>query len=54
MRIATGEETESLGVAPNRSKGGRKEEKARAQSLTPQQRSEIAHAAATARRKKGS
>ena len=48
MRVATGETEEELGKAPNRAKGG----KARARSLTPQQRSEIAHAAAAARWKK--
>ena len=52
MRIATGEAEEDMGKAPNRAKGGRKGGKARAQSLTPQQRSEIARAAAAARWKK--
>jgi hypothetical protein len=41
------------GKAPNRAKGGHKGAKARAASLTPQQRSEIAQAAATAGWKKG-
>jgi hypothetical protein len=53
MRIATGEEGEDLGKAPNRAKGGRKGGKVRATTLTPEQRSEIAHAAAAARWKKG-
>jgi hypothetical protein len=52
-RIATGEIEDALGKAPNRANGGRKGAKARAASLTPQQRSEIAQAAATARWKKG-
>lgn len=51
-RIATGEIEETLGKAPNRAKGGKKGAKARSASLTPQQRSEIARAAATARWKK--
>jgi hypothetical protein len=49
-RIATGEEEDS--VVSARSKGGKKGGKARARTLTPQQRSEIAHAAASARWKK--
>jgi hypothetical protein len=52
MRIATGEAQEDRGSAPKRAKGGRKGGKARAASLTPEQRSEIAHAAAAARWKK--
>ncbi|MGA2411416.1 MAG: RNA-binding protein [Candidatus Binataceae bacterium] len=49
MRIATGEEPEDCDrIVPKRSKGG----KARAASLTPQQRAEIGHTAATARWKK--
>jgi hypothetical protein len=52
MRIATGEIEEDFGKAPNRAKGGRKGGKVRARSLTPQQRSEIARAAASARWKK--
>jgi hypothetical protein len=52
-RIATGEIEDNPGKAPNRAKGGRKGAKARAKSLTPQQRSEIAQAAASARWKKG-
>jgi hypothetical protein len=53
MRIATGEEQDDVGVAPKRAKGGRKGGKARAATLSPQERSEIARAAATARWKKG-
>lgn len=53
MQIATGEIAEDVGKAPNRAKGGRKGAKARARALTPQQRSEIAQAAAAARWKKG-
>lgn len=52
MRIATGDAAEDVGDAPNRAKGGRKGGKARARTLTAQQRSEIAHAAAAARWKK--
>jgi hypothetical protein len=52
-RIATGEVEEPKGKAPKRAKGGRKGGKARARRLTAQQRSEIAHAAAAARWKKG-
>jgi hypothetical protein len=48
MRIATGEETETPTAAPKRAKGGR----ARAKALSPEQRSEIAHLAASARWKK--
>jgi len=48
-RIATGEIEEPTGKAPHRAKGGRKGAKARARVLTPQERSEIARAAATAR-----
>jgi hypothetical protein len=52
MRIATGEIEEDLGRAPKRAKGGHRGGKARAAVLTPQQRSEIARAAAIARWKK--
>ena len=52
MRVATEEVEEDRGTAPNRAKGGRKGAKARARALTPQQRSEIAQAAASARWKK--
>lgn len=54
MRIATGEIEDATGKAPKRAKGGRKGGRARADSLTPEQRSRIAHAAAAARWKKGS
>ena len=54
MRIATGEIEEDHGKVPNRAKGGLKGGKARARKLSPQQRSEIAQAAAAARWKKGS
>jgi hypothetical protein len=53
MRIATGEVQEDRGKVPKRAKGGHKGGKARADSLTPAQRSQIAHAAAAARWKKG-
>jgi len=53
MRIATGEIQEDTGSVPKRAKGGIKGGKARAASLTPQQRSEMARAAASARWKKG-
>jgi len=53
MRIATGEANEDAGAAPNRARGGKKGGKARAKSLTPQQRSDIARSAAAARWKKG-
>jgi hypothetical protein len=54
MRIATGEDTEEpdpvkSAAAELGSRGG----KARAKNLTPEQRAEIARAAATARWKKG-
>jgi hypothetical protein len=52
MRVATGEIEEDRGASPNRAKGGRKGGKARARSLTAQQRTEIAQAAAAARWKK--
>ena len=52
MRIATGEVEEAVGRTPNRAKGGRKGAKARARALSPQERSDIARAAATARWKK--
>jgi hypothetical protein len=53
MRIATGEIEEDYGKAPKRAKGGKRGGKARAAALTPEQRSEIARAAAAARWKKG-
>ena len=52
VKIATGETEEIRGKAPKRAKGGVKGGKARATALTPQQRSEIARVAATARWKK--
>jgi hypothetical protein len=52
MRVATGEIEEDYGKAPKRAKGGRKGGKARAAALTAEQRSKIAHAAASARWKK--
>jgi len=51
-KIATGELSDSLGKSPKRAKGGTLGGKARAAALTPEQRSEIAHAAAAARWKK--
>ena len=48
MRIATGEIEDNPSKAPKRTKGG----KARARALTPEQRSEIARTAASARWKK--
>ena len=53
IKIATGEERDDYGKTPNRAKGGRKGGKRRAAKLTPQERSEIARAAAAARWKKG-
>jgi hypothetical protein len=52
MRVATGEIEEDFGKTPERAKGGRRGGKARARTLTPQRRSEIAQAAAAARWKK--
>ena len=52
-RIATGEIEEPTGKAPNRAKGGRKGAKVRARILLPEERSEIARAAAATRWKKG-
>lgn len=48
MRIATGEIEDSPSPAPKRAKGG----EARAKSLSPEQRAEIAREAAAARWKK--
>ncbi len=53
IKIATGEEREDYGKTPNSAKGGRKGGRRRAAKLTPQERSEIARAAAAARWKKG-
>jgi hypothetical protein len=52
MRIATGQIEDTTSKAPARAKGGKKGGKARAKALTPQQRAEIASAAASARWKK--
>jgi len=52
MRIATGE-IEETAVNEAQRKGGLKGAKARAKSLTPKQRAEIAKIAADARWKKG-
>ncbi len=56
-RVAVGdideEYVEKLEPTPNRSKGGKKGGKARAEALTPAQRSEIATRAANARWGKG-
>jgi hypothetical protein len=52
-KIATGEIEEPRGKVPKRARGGQKGGKARAATLTPEQRSQIAHAAAAARWKKG-
>ena len=51
MRIATGEATEEP-VRLGQQKGGKRGGKARARKLTPEQRSEIARTAASARWKK--
>lgn len=48
MRVLTGEETEEISAVPKRAVGGR----ARAKSLSPEQRAEIAKTAAAARWKK--
>jgi hypothetical protein len=50
--VATGQVEDTPGKAPNRAKGGMKGGKARSAALTPEQRSEIAKAAAAARWKK--
>lgn len=56
MRIATGEDQDETGPAPGKDPNayamGKKGGKARAESLTPEQRSEIARKAARARYKK--
>ena len=51
-KIATGEIEEKTSKAPARAKGGRVGGKRRAESLSPEKRSEIARAAAAARWKK--
>ncbi len=48
-RIATGEVHDPKGTAPNRAKGGKKGGKARAESMTPKKRQEIAKKAAMTR-----
>ena len=53
-RIATGDAEDKPSKAPKRAKGGRKGGAARALSMTPEERSRIAHIAAAARWKKGS
>lgn len=50
--VATGQVEDTTGKAHNRAKGGIKGGKARARTLTPEQRSEIAKAASAARWKK--
>ncbi len=50
--IATGQVEYPTGKSPNRAKGGEKGGRARADSLTPEQRSKIARNAAQARWKK--
>jgi hypothetical protein len=52
MRIATGQ-VEETADHPGQRRGGKKGGSARARVLTPEQRSEIARAAAAARWKKG-
>lgn len=52
MRIATGEEGEDLDATSGARKAGKKGGRARANVLTPKQRSEIARVAAEARWKK--
>ena len=52
--IATGEAVDTPSKAPNRANGGKIGGKARAQSLTPSKRSEIAKKAANARWANGS
>lgn len=51
-RIATGEESEDGEPVVAKQRAGKKGAKARQKSLTPEQRSEIARAAASARWKK--
>lgn len=48
MRIATGEEVDTMSQTPKRAEGG----KARAKTLSPDARADIARAAASARWKK--
>lgn len=49
MKIATGEVEEKTSKAPGRAAGGKKGGKARADSLTPEQRKNIARTAAEKR-----
>ena len=49
MRIATGEVEDTPSKAPNRAKGGKIGGKSRANSLSPEKRSEIAKRAAAKR-----
>ena len=49
MRIATGEIEDTPSKAPNRAKGGRVGGRARADSLSPEKRREIARKAAKSR-----
>jgi hypothetical protein len=53
-RIATGEADEITGKSPNRAKGGKVGGNARARSLDPERRAEIAKKAAATRWKKPS
>lgn len=48
-RIATGDAPDNLGKTPSRAKGGKIGGKARAKSLSPETRSDIARAAARKR-----
>jgi hypothetical protein len=52
MRIATGEISEDTSKSEQKRASGRKGGSARASALTPEQRSEIAHTAASTRWKK--
>lgn len=53
-RIATGDTTEDRGVMPSRAKGGKAGGRARATSLSPDRRAEIARRAAAKRWESGS
>ena len=48
-RIATGEVVDTLGKSPNRAKGGKAGGRARARTLSPSKRKEIAKKAAESR-----
>jgi hypothetical protein len=50
--IATGQAVDAVEAHPGQERGGKRGGRARAKSLTPEQRSEIARAAASARWKK--